>query len=316
MGKRNKSPGRLGKAARNVSRQRGLPRDVRNLIKGRIVDLSSAHRYYKMVWDAVRPRLEAVVAERGKERYKLATRFFQFFMESLGNLIEFPQIDRIDGTGADLIVSALYEAGMHYGTTPNPPPHGPITLWPADRPISEAWSMCGELRALMGHNAVIEDPGPGHELREPLSRDYEFPRILLRVRVSGDRSVLPKVTIELEGELAGVLEKGMYYSPDPYDQRVRRNEAKRIWDAIFKELRVLVGIGRSYEGRPADLRPDFAAYLKYFHDLPWPKVAEQHCPKKHTHTKKCKENVRKAVANYFDRLKQDARRLPPASGQE
>jgi hypothetical protein len=164
------------------------------------------------------------------------------------------------------------------------------------------------------HHVVIEDPGPGHELRAPISGDYEFPRILLRVLVNGDRSKLPKITIELEGELACVLEKGMYYSLDPYDQRAQRHEAKRIWDAVFKELRPLVGIGYSDQGRPADLRPGQAAYLKYFHGLPWSKVAEQHCPTRHTHTKKCKDKVRKAVANYFKRLEQDALHLPPVSG--
>lgn len=314
MGKRKKSPGRLGKAARNVSRQRVLPPDVRDLIKGRVVDLSSAHRYYKMVWDAVRPRLEAVVVERGKDRYKLATRFFQCFMESLGNLIEFPQIDRIDGTGADLIVSALYEAGMHYGTTPKPPAHGPITLWPADRPISEAWQMLGKVLPLFTQDVVFEDPGDGRELRSPGASEYQFPRICLRIRVSGDRTALPKIAIELEGELVCVLEKGMYYSLNPYDQRARRNEAKRVWDALLKELGVMVGIGHPFEGRPADLRPDLAAHLKYSHGLQWLQVAEQLCLKKHTHTKKCKDSIRKAVASYFKRLRQDALRFPPASG--
>lgn len=99
----------------------------------------------------------------------------------------------------------------------------------------------------------------------------------------------------------------------------RRHDAKRIWEAIFRELRLLVGIGHSDEGRPADLRPDAAAFLKYYDGLSWRQVAENLCPKKyidtgHTCTKHCKENFRKAVANYFKRLKQDALHLPPVTG--
>jgi hypothetical protein len=180
--------------------------------------------------------------------------------------------------------------------------------------------MFGEPGALLvTHVVVIEDPGPGHKLRAPISGDYEFPRIGLGLRVNGDRSRLPKITIDLEGELVCVLMKGMYWSSDPYDLRARRNAAKRIWDALYGELRLLVGAGCSDEGRPADLRPDAAAYLKYFHGLSWRLVAEQLCPAKHidtehTHTEKCKENFRKAVANYFKRLKQDALHLPPVTG--
>jgi hypothetical protein len=71
MSKKNMSADRLGAATRKDAWQRDLPPDVRNLIKGRVVDLSSAHEYYKKVWDAVRPRLEAVVVELRKERYRL-----------------------------------------------------------------------------------------------------------------------------------------------------------------------------------------------------------------------------------------------------
>lgn len=314
MGKRNKSATRLGAAAREDAWRRDLPADVRELIKGRVVDLSSAHEYYKKVWHAVRARLGAVVVERRKERYELATRFFKFFIEAMLNRIRFRQPDRIDGTGADLIVSALFDAGMHYGTTPKPPTHGPITLWPADRPISEAWQMLGKVPPLFTRDVVLEDPGGGRGLRSPGASEYQFPRICLRTWVNGDRSKLPKITIDLEGELACVLMKAMYWSSDPHDQRARRDEANTIWEALFKELRVLVGIGYPGQGRPADLRPEQAAYLKYVCGLPWSEVAKRHCPKRHTHTKKCKDNIRKAVANYFSLLEQDALGLPPVNG--
>ena len=316
MGIRVKSPCKSKGATPENVPQGDLPQDVQNLIRRRVVDLSSAHKYYKMVWDAVRPRLEPVVKELGGERYELANGFFQFFMESLCNIMKSPKPNRIDGTGADLIVTALHYAAMHYGLTSKRPTLGPVLLWPDGRPKSEAWRGCGEPRALVTHEVVLEDPGLDREVREPISPDYEFPRICLRLRVNGNRSELPKLTIELEGERTCVLMKGMYYSCDPYDQRNRRNEAKRIWDALLKELRVLVGIGQSYEGRPDDLRPDVAAYLKYFRGLSWSEVAKQHCPKKHTHDSKCMENIRKTVAYFFKRLKQDALSLPRVRPQE
>jgi len=314
MGKRNKSPDRLGKAARNVSRQGGLPPDVRNLIKGRVVDLSKAHEYYKRLWTAVLPRLWVVVEERRCESYKLDARFFEYFTEFLLKAKKFIRPDGSTENAADLIAWALYCAGMQYGTIPEIPPPRSILVWPENRPFSEAWQSLRKLEAIFTQDVVLEDPGPDCGLQIPTSSDYRFPRICLRVSVSGDQNALPKITMEIEGELVCVLMKGMSYPRDAKDQGTRRNDAKRIWNALLRYLRCVVRIDQPYAGRPREVRLEKAAYLKFFDGLKWRQVAEQLCQKKHTHTKNCRESFRKGVANYFKQLRNHARDLPPVSG--
>ena len=61
MGKKNRLPDRRGAASRKGAWQRDLSPDVRNLIKNRTVDVSTAHTYYIKLWNAVLPRLLTVV---------------------------------------------------------------------------------------------------------------------------------------------------------------------------------------------------------------------------------------------------------------
>jgi hypothetical protein len=312
MGTRNKSAGRRGAAKRKDSRQQEFPPDVESLINGRIVDLSNVHKKYGQLWDAVRPRLRALVVDRRQGKYELDSSFFELFLESLRELMKPFGSNRRNAP--DLIALALFNAGFEYGT-PESPVREPIVLWPGERPVSEAWQMFGEPRALATRDVVLEDPGPGHELQTPSSSDYEFPRIHLRIRVNGDPSALPKITIELEGELACVLMKGMYWSSDPDDLRARRNDAKRIWNALFGKLAVMVGIRQPYEGRPIDPRMEGAAHLKYMYGLTWRQVAAQLCSEKHeVHTKVCQERFRNGVKALWKRLLDNARQLPPVTG--
>lgn len=316
MYKRNKSTAGPKSPKRKTLSTRKIPPDIRKHIKGMVVDISSAHEYSRRIWDAVRPRLGSAVTELGQDRYRLCTPFFEYFLQELHRILDNFQVrDPNPRTNAaDILARFLFDAAMTYGTPQNVLASEPTPLWPKDRPVSEAWRLVGMSDVFTpagGINAVFEDPGAGEKLRVTSAAECQYPRIGLTVTLSKDRSTLPKITIETEGELVCVLMKAMCYSQDASERSTVRNEARRIWTALSKEIGVILGIERPQQGRPSDFRFEKAALLKYDDGLSWRQVAERLCPENHTHARKCQERFRKGVEYLFNELRNRARLLPP-----
>jgi|SRR5579863_1326313 len=217
MYKRKKSDAGPRSRRRNTPSARELPLEIRKHIKGRVVDISSAHEYDRKVWDAVRPRLGSAVTELGQDRYRLCTLFFEYLLQELHRILDNFQIrDPNPRTNAaDILTRFLSDAAMTYRTPQNVSPSEPIPLWPQGRPVSEAWRLLGMSDLFMpagGIKAVFEDPGAGEKIRVTSAAECQYPRIGLTVTLNKDRSTLPKITIETEGELVCVLMKAMCYS--------------------------------------------------------------------------------------------------------
>lgn len=316
MYKRKKSaPGPKSRRRTTLS-TREIPPDIRELINGMVVDISSAHQYGHKIWDAVRPRLGSLVTDLGQDRYRLYTLFFEHFLQELHRIFDNFELRHSNPrtNAADILTRFLFDAAMTYGTPQDVLLGEPIPFWPQDRPVSEAWRLV-DMSGVFAHpgeiKAVFEDPGAGEKLRVTSAAECQYPRIGLTVTLSRDRSTLPRITIETEGELVCVLMKAMCYSQDASERSTVRNEAWRIWTALSREIGVILGIERPQQGRPWDFRFQKAALLKYHDGLSWRQVAERLCPEKHTHTRQCRERLRKGVEYFFNELRNRAHLLPP-----
>lgn len=293
----------------------GVPHEIRGCIKGRVIDLSIAHEYDRKLWDAIRPRVKAVVTHLGQNRYELSRRFFQFFLKKLCELLDAVKFPHSKRNAGDFVAWALCNACKTYGVPQKPPARGPILLWPEDRPVSEAWRSLGELPVPKGGSVVFEDPGPGQTLQIPKSERYLSPRIELRTHINNNKNALPKITIEIEGEQVCLPMKAMMWTDDADERRAMRDEARRIWKPLFKELKVMINIEQRGEGRPLEFLFEEAAHLKYHDNCSWREVTKRLCPIKHTtHSEACKERLRRGVDKFFKRLSSYALQLPPVTG--
>ncbi len=302
---RKKSP-TLEPGRSNSPRWQRIPPEIRNCVRGRTVDISSADEYQKKVVQALLPRLRTLVMGQGNNRYELARPLFQFFFKQLKQWVDIgPTL-----SAGDVIAHALEDTAVEYGIPKKPLVKGPIPVWPENVPISEAWRSIAELGMPHRGTVVFEDPGPGRELQVPSPAEYQHPRIGLTVTFNSNKDRLPKILIEIEGEPVCFLMKAMH----PDEGRTVRKEARRIWESLVKELGVMFDVQQRREGRPIEFRLEKAAHLKYSGNLSWKQVAEKLCPEKHAHKKKCREMFRKGVAQFFKRLRSYALQLPPITG--
>lgn len=77
---------------------------------------------------------------------------------------------------------------------------------------------------------------------------------------------------------------------------------------------MILEIEQPREGRPQQLRFEEPAYLKYHDNLSWREVAERTCVIKHTHSKRCMDQLKCGVRQFFKRLRRYTLALPPLTG--
>lgn len=235
-------------------------------------------------------------------------------MKHLDELIN-RQYGRSEMNAGDFPARALYRAGHLFG---RPRRRATDALdvhlaWPQGTPITKAWERLGQLPPPGGSKFMLEDPGPGFDLRFPTPGQLQLPRIAMTISCNQDRRRLPKLTIEIEGKPVCVLMKAMFELEDQYERRATRKEAKRIWNSLAKRIYATAGVGMLQRGRPQENLIGRAAYLKYHKGETWRQVSEQLCQQKHRHTKACQERFRKGVEKLWERSRRNARRLPPVS---
>lgn len=299
----------LGKMIRPGYAGLHLPVDIRRYIKGKVIDLSTATKYYRRCAESVRPRLRPVLEEKAEAKFELERKFFRFYMKLLRELVA-RNYARSEMKGADFLARALYRAGCLYAREQQPLDPSPFLLWPDTRPITDAWRRLGESGVPGGRQVVLEDPGPGQKLRLPRRGEFGFPRIRLSLIFTQDREKLPKLTIEIEGEPVCILMKGGYLLRDPEERRAVRKDSKRIWEGVTPWLLADLGIGQLKRGKPAGHLGPEAAYLHDHHGLSWTQIAEKVCPKKHTHDWNCKENLRTQARQFWTNQRRSAATLP------
>lgn len=303
-----------GRQTRDLSRGRGfqshsIPPEISQYIKGRVVNLWRASTYYRKCWEAICPRVHSELKREGESQYKLSHPFFRFFLKHLREKVA-GHYGKSEMGPTDVIALALYEAGCLYGQTPMPAHPSPFQPWPEGRPVSEAWKGLGDLPIPGDFLIVYEYPGPGHELRVPRPGQFQHPRIAVRVSYSMDKEKLPKLTIEIEGEPVCLLMKAAYELNDLEQRRAVRKEVDRILTSLLRRLFVKA---LPKGGRPPEHRAGRkAAFLHYHRGLAWPDVAEQLCKQNHAHTKACSKNFQTQATQFWQAVRQGARRYPLA----
>ena len=280
--------------------------------KNKVVDVSSAHNFYKKHLEAVLPCVENEVRRVGPDRYKLKAKLFSDFMECLGNLLEnqYLILDKKKVNAGDCAADALRSAISRFG---EPQWIHDCAVWPAGRPISEAWKDVGPLRMsiadTVGRYEIVENPGAGQDLRPITPGELNHPRIGMVLNFCQDRKSLPKLTLEIEGAPVCSLVRYTNWSGGPTDPSSLPSEAKKIWNHVLKTLSIWAGLRHARVGKPLAERIQRAAWLRDFKGWSWPRIAGTLCLENHDHTEKCSEKFRKGVEQYWIRV----RRQSPAT---
>ncbi len=313
MGGKDKPVGKSLPVDRAGFEKHEIPPEIARYIRGRIVDLSTASRYYRKCWAVIHPRVQSEAKRKDESRYQLSGPLFRLFLKHLRKKAA-GHYHRAEMSAGDIIALALYEAGCLYKQPPMPDPK-PSQLWPDTRPISEAWQRLGNLRIPGGSFFTYEDPG-GSELQVPRSVRFQYPRIGMNLTWGMERKDLPKLTIEIEGEPVCLLMKARYELGDAGERRAVRKEAKRIWVSLSKKLLVAAGAMHPSEGKPPGHRGKRAAFLHDHCRLSWRDVAKQLCERKHEHSGACSINFRKQAEQFWKKLGRLSLNSPIEKAQE
>jgi len=307
----------------------GIPQEYSSWITGRSVDISTASSFYRKRWDIYRAIVLAEVEDKGGYRYVLKARFFKSFSSCLRNLHDDKALRRLGNE--NVVAEALCCAAS--SLVPREPTEdvdmadiSHLPLWPQSNPFpkgdvlnlsgeeappkSEAWRRLGnfspavlEAQTLRRSNGGTWKPGwdpDGHSVR--ITPDYDT-----------DRTKLPKLTIEIQGEPICLLIKA---SQD--QSGADFEEAERLWERLLHWLSVSVGLHQATGGRPPLRQGERAAYLKDHLGLPsWDRVARRLCQEHPDgqHTNKCGDNFRKQAGQYWERLRKDIQERLPSAAQ-
>ena len=219
MPKRRKVSARSKGSLRERSAMR-IPRQVKECIKGRTVDISTASPYFKKSWNIYRPLVARDALETRRNRYKLSKAFFKHFIACLAQELS-PTLERYNLNAGDLVASALsytaYDVGRaargqidvseYINEMPLWPKRGPVpdfltpplqTLPP--RPISEAWRRLGDLPIPPPEVVTLEEPVSGKKWQQPQDVLSDRPRISVILAYNENKEALPQLTIEIKGE--------------------------------------------------------------------------------------------------------------------
>ena len=252
---------------------------IKSCIRGRAVDVPTAHKCFRKFAELACLRAKLEVTERSPNHYDLNELFFRLFGKHLRELTRSQPPAEMNG--ADLIARAVYRAAWLWGRKPQKVLISPDQLWIRGAPISRAWEKLGQLSAdAVNTSIVLEDAGA--KLRLPRPNQFEFPRIKLSLSCSNDRQSLPMLTIQIEGEPVCVLIKAMYELRDPKRRRTVRKDAERIWESLMPYM---TRIRHPKGGRLREVHLREAAYLRDFHGWSWRRIGDHFCFNKgHSHS--------------------------------
>ena len=299
--KRKKKATKSNKASRAIAK---LPVEIRRYIKGKVVDISSASEYHKKSWEIYRPLLGSDVSERGKDRYRLSDVLYGDFLYSLNQCLSDTFKSSFPMKGGDWIAEALCYSAYKIGRAGELDDNSlqDLPMWDPGCPVSDAWDRLGNLPVPPFEEVILEEPKPGSKWRQRRDCGYEPPKVRVSRAYSEDRSNLPTLTIELEGQHVCTLMKASSAPRDPDDRQLVLAEAKRLWDSVVKWLKSEMGLGHFKVGRPKTGLGWEAAFLHDHMRLSWSQVGKRLCPVRHKHTKSCIDNYHQQAKQYWKRI--------------
>lgn len=290
-----------GSGGRTSSPRVSIPKEIESCIRGRTVDLSTASKYHRRLFELARPRLQPLLIEKGENRFELKKDLWQFFLPCLEEVVR-QHHSQGEMKKADFIAKALYRAGSLYKRHPaSRAAESPKPLWPPDRPILEAWKRTDNSRFLLGGDFRLQVSGENSELE-------------VRYRFSSDTTKLPKLEIEIEGEPVCALANSRFRPADPEIGRELRLKGKKVWDSLCKKLAISLGVLEPKAHRPLENLGKQAAYRHDHCGMSWNETARLICPQRHQHGHKCKENLRTQARQWYARERRFHQNLPALTG--
>ena len=294
---------RASKSDKSSQAKAKLPVEIRRYIKGKVVDISSASEYHKKSWEIYRPLLGSDVSERGKDRYRLSDALYDDFLYSLNQCLSDTFKSSFPMKGGDWIAEALCYSAYKIRRAGNlDDTLQGFPMWDQSRPVSDAWDRLGNLTVPRFEEVILEEPKPGSTWLPRQDWSYETPKVRVSRAYSEDRSNLPTLTIELEGEPVCTLMKASSAPRDPDERQLVVEEAERLWDSVVKWLKSEMGLGHFDVGRPRTGLGWEAAFLHDHMRLSWSQVGKRLCPVRHKHTKSCIDNYHQQAKQYWKRI--------------
>lgn len=252
-----------------------------------------------------------MVQQREDTRYVLSGDFLDFFRPYWEERLSRNGND--PGTiPAEHFVHAIYSTAFIYQVPRRRLERDPRQIWPAGRPLREAWQRYGDLPETFGETHLyLGDPGGKSSFRMAFSRPLIPATLAVRSHIRVDKSRLPKIDISIEGEPVAFLLKAQFLNGNPAEAVRIRAEAKRIWDCVFKAVAIDFNVASATASRPRTGLGREAARLHDHLGYSWKRVARELCPQDHCHSNACKERYRTAARDWWKEQQNSFQALPP-----
>jgi hypothetical protein len=271
-----------------------IPAEIRALIIGRTVLVPKPDRFFGRLWREMLPALGTQVSKTKANTFKLNPTFFERFLFNIHlGLLHRRKADRSEHEASDRIAQALCDTAddllLERSSTENE------TVWPAGRPLSEAWEPLKPLVPALWPHEEIYEYVQGQGLK-PLTRDRtQHPRIGVTLHLARDPDTenLPELKISVKGRPIFDLIRPTQIPVDSPEWHLSVKEAKLLWNSLLHVLLVRLGIERPKRGRPGGNLGYRAAWLKHQVGMTWGQISHR--------LNQPKENCRKQAKQFWKR---------------
>lgn len=292
-----------------------LPEAVAKLLRGNVIDLSGASKFYKQKAH-VATLLEGFVEPLPNFHFRLDKGFESYFLLNLHFFLTSPLRSVADSVAEALFVLGRQWARTDYGRLP-------LASIPSDAFLRSVWSGAEEWEAFVQRDGCI-----GEVWLFALSEDgtvrawsggsdpHDFE---LRIDFGWDTNLPPSLMICVKGPPAAILMKWWMTlnpnsNPEIYpDAKELRERSGTVLDSIVAALKTKLRIMRPDRGRP---RADFGEQAAYLLDHEGANIAliakklRLLTPSAGSFERRqCFDRIRKAANNYYKVLRTDYKDL-------
>ncbi len=288
-----------------------VPDIPRSILRGRTVDLAAASGFYGFHADMASSYVPNDIHRTGT-KYRMSERLFAVFCQQ-AKWIELDPVVLLTRANLwmefcvrppDLVAVALYVAIRELLA-----PRKKLPRRPEDKAyIAEAWELAGEIGYAIDERMCRFDLN-GNPIGGANAIDLD-------VYCSHDRTKLPYIRITISGAPVAALVRTMSERNAPLPLlaeaphlRQPAPTAQLAFEAISKNLEIVLGLKHPASNRPKSNKGQKAFYLKETEKLTWPQVAKRVCEEEHSHSKECINNVRTQALNYRKAVEEEMARL-------
>jgi hypothetical protein len=287
----------------------GVLPEIEELVSGqtRTVFVPKSDRFFGQLWKTMLPALGAHVSETKANTFRLSPDFFQRFVP---NLYLVPMYKRNAKSKyyetSDWVAQALCDTATELLERCD---RDNETVWPAGRPVSEAWEPLKPLIPALWPNEDIYEYAPGQGFKPPRSNRHEHLRIGVSVELSPDsnKQDLPELKITVKGKPIFDLIRPTQIAVESPEWPSSVKEAKLMWKSLLHLLLVRLGIERAERGRPRGDLGSRAAWLKDQLGLSWRQISKRLGQPQENCRKQAKQFWKRERAKYATMVSSAAR---------